>query len=221
LMLETALRERPKLVYIANPDNPMGSWHSGAEIAAFAAALPPETMLFIDEAYGDMAEADMLPNIDVNTPNVLRFRTFSKAYGLAGMRLGAVIGPADAILAFDSVRNHFEMGRITQAAGLAALQDKEYLEQTINSIKYSRNFVSKIALNCGLSALPSATNFVSVDCGRDGTYAKQIMDGLIQRGIFVRKPMAPVLDRCIRVSCGPDAEMNLFANALRDAISTV
>lgn len=220
-MLEAAIRERPKLVYLANPDNPMGTWHSGAKIAAFAAELPHETMLILDEAYGDVALPEMLPTIDVNTPNVLRYRTFSKAYGLAGLRIGAVFGPPEAVSAFDRVRNHFEMSRMAQIAALAALSDQDYLEQTINNIKQSRENIHLIARDCGLRTLASATNFVAVDCGRDGAYAKQVMDGLIERGIFVRKPFAPILDRCIRVSCGPDSEMSLFHNALRDTLATI
>lgn len=220
-MLEAVIRKKPKLVYIANPDNPMGTWHSGAKIAAFAAQLPPETMLILDEAYGDVALPEMLPVIDVNTPNVLRYRTFSKAYGLAGLRVGAVFGSPEAVSAFDRVRNHFEMSRMAQIAALAALSDQEYLEQTINKIKQSQDTIHQIARDCGLKSVPSATNFVAVDCGRDGVYAKQVMDGLIERAIFVRKPFAPILDRCIRVSCGPDAEMSLFANALRDTLASI
>ncbi len=220
-MLEAAIREKPKLVYVANPDNPMGTWHSGAKIADFASALPPQTMLILDEAYGDVALPDMLPTIDVNTPNVLRFRTFSKAYGLAGLRIGVVLGSPDAVSAFDRVRNHFEMSRVAQAAALSALEDQKYLEQTINNIRHSCDVIHQIARDCGLASIPSATNFVAVDCGRDGAYAKQVMDGLIQRHIFVRKPFAPLLDRCIRVSCGPDAEMTLFTNALRETLTAI
>jgi histidinol-phosphate aminotransferase len=219
-MLAAAIREKPKLVYLANPDNPMGTWHNGAKIAEFAAALPPQTMLILDEAYGDVAQPEMLPIIDVETPNVLRYRTFSKAYGLAGLRIGAVFGPPEAVSAFDRVRNHFEMSRMAQVAALVALADKDYLEQTINYIKQSRDSIHQIARDCGLRSVPSATNFVSVDCGRDGIFAKQVMDGLIDRRIFVRKPFAPILDRCIRVSCGPEAEMSLFANALRDTLAS-
>ena len=220
-MLEAAIRETPKLVYLANPDNPMGTWHSGAKIAAFAAALPPETMLVLDEAYGDVATPDMLPVIDVNTPNVLRYRTFSKAYGLAGLRIGVVFGARETVSAFDRVRNHFEMSRMAQVAALEALSDQDYLERTINNIKNSRKMIHQIARDSGLKTIPSATNFVAVDCGRDGAYAKQVMGGLIERRVFVRKPFAPILDRCLRVSCGPEAEMSLFANALHDTIASI
>jgi histidinol-phosphate aminotransferase len=217
---EAAWRERPKLVYLANPDNPMGTWHTGEKVAAFAKALPPECMLVLDEAYCETAPEGALPEIDANTPNVLRFRTFSKAYGMAGARIGLVFGPEDAIQAFNKVRNHFGISRIAQAGGIAALKDQTWLRHIGHSVAQSRDRISAVAVGCGLQPIPSATNFVAIDCGRDGTFSKRVLDGLIARDIFVRKPAAPVLDRCIRVSCGPEADMALFAAALPGAVKS-
>jgi histidinol-phosphate aminotransferase len=218
-LLEAAWRERPKLIYLANPDNPMGTWHSGKRVAEFAAALPTESMLILDEAYCETASLGTVPDIDVNTPNVLRFRTLSKAYGLAGVRVGCVFGPADAVQAFNKVRNHFGMSRIAQAAGIAALNDQVYIEQVINSIDVSRKRLASIARANGFNPIASATNFVTIDCVRDASFAKRVLDGLIARDIFVRKPATPVLDRCIRVSCGPDDIMDLFEAALPQALA--
>ncbi|MGL4490123.1 MAG: aminotransferase class I/II-fold pyridoxal phosphate-dependent enzyme, partial [Rhizobiaceae bacterium] len=217
-LLEAAERERPKLVYLANPDNPMGTWHTGEAVAAFAKALPSECMLILDEAYCETAPEGTVPHIDVNTQNVLRFRTLSKAYGLAGARIGCVFGAIEAVQAFNKVRNHFGMNRISHAAGIAALKDQAYLEHAINSIAASRARLAAIARANGLKPIPSATNFVTIDCGRDAAFAKLVLDGLIERDIFVRKPATPVLDRCIRVSCGPEAVMDLFEAALPDAL---
>ncbi|MGB8818531.1 MAG: pyridoxal phosphate-dependent aminotransferase [Rhizobiaceae bacterium] len=218
-LLNTAQREKPKLVYLANPDNPMGTWHTGEKVAAFAKALPAETMLILDEAYCETAPEGTVPDIDVNTPNVMRFRTLSKAYGMAGVRVGAVFGPADAIGAFNKVRNHFGIGRIAQAGAIAALKDQDWLGHVVDLVAKSRNRIALEARANGLTPVNSATNFVAIDCGRDGPYAKRILDGLISRDIFVRKPAAPVLDRCIRVSCGTDRDMDLFAAALPGAIA--
>ncbi len=218
-LLDAAKRERPKLVYLANPDNPMGTWHSGKAVAEFAAALPTESMLILDEAYSETAPDGTVPVIDVNRPNVLRFRTLSKAYGLAGMRIGAVFGPVEAVQAFNTVRNHFGMSRIAQAAWISALTDQTYLEQVINSIVDSRKRIASAARVNGLLPIPSATNFVTIDCGRDAAFAKRVLDGLIARDIFVRKPATSVLDRCIRVSCGPDRAMALFEAALLEALA--
>lgn len=215
---DAAWRERPKLAYLANPDNPMGTWHSGDKVAAFAKALPPETMLILDEAYCETAPDGTLPDIDVNTPNVLRFRTFSKAYGMAGVRVGVVFGPEEAAQAFNKVRNHFGISRIGQAGAIAALKDQDWLRTVVGAVDASRKRVAGAALACGLKPIASATNFVAIDCGRDGAFAKAVLDGLIERDIFVRKPAAPVLDRCIRVSCGTDADMALFEAALPEAV---
>lgn len=217
-LLEAAHREKPKLVYLANPDNPMGTWHTGAKVAEFARALPPQTMLILDEAYCETGPAGTVPNLDVNMLNVLRFRTFSKAYGMAGVRVGAVFGPEDAIGAFNKVRNHFGISRMAQAGAIAALTDQAWLQKVIASVAHSRDQLSDAARACGLNPIPSATNFVAIDCGRDAAFAKKVLDSLIARDIFARKPAAPVLDRCIRVSCGPEREMALFASALAEAV---
>ena len=218
-LLMLAGRERAKIVYLANPDNPMGTWHKAEKVAAFARALPKDTLLILDEAYGETAPMGTLPDLPADMPNVLRFRTFSKAYGLAGARIAYVFGAPGLISAFEKVRDHFGVSRMAQAAGIAALNDTGYLNAVLKKIAASRAEITRIALENGFSPLPSATNFVAIDCGRDGAFAKSVLDELIARDIFVRKPAAPVLDRCIRVSCGPEAEMALFGQALRDVMS--
>lgn len=218
-LLDAVKRENAPLVYLANPDNPMGTWWPADEIQRFIDALPETTMLILDEAYGETAPEGTLPPLDVARPNVLRMRTFSKAYGLAGLRCGYAVGEADAISAFNKVRNHFGMTRLAQTAALVALEDEAYLSSVLSEIAASRGRLSEIAAANGLVAIPSATNFVAIDCGADGAFALKVMNELIARDIFVRKPMAPVLDRCIRVSVGPAAEMDLFAAELPAALA--
>jgi histidinol-phosphate aminotransferase len=212
-LLDAVRQNDAPLVYLANPDNPMGTWWPAADVQAFIAALPETTMLILDEAYGETAPAEALPPLDLR-PNVLRMRTFSKAYGLAGLRCGMAIGEARAIRAFEKVRNHFGMTRMTQAAALAALADQAWMLDAVTRIAEARARIGAIGASHGLVAVPSATNFVTLDCGRDGVFAKAVLDGLVAEGIFVRKPMAPGLDRCIRVSCGPEPELDLFAESL-------
>lgn len=209
-LLEAAKRENAKLVYFANPDNPMGTWWEAADVQRLIDGLPETTLLVLDEAYGETAPASAIPALDVSRPNVLRMRTFSKAYGLAGLRCGYAIGEAETISGFDKVRNHFGVNRVAISAALAALDDQTYLRSVIEQVAAGRERIAAIAAANGLSAIPSATNFVAVDCGGDGAFALKIMQGLVARGLFVRKPMAPGLDRCIRVSVGTDADMDLF-----------
>lgn len=220
-LLAAVGKESAPLVYLANPDNPMGTWWTADDITEFIAALPETTMLVLDEAYGEFAPEGTMPALDVSRPNVLRYRTFSKAYGLAGLRCGYAIGETSTIRAFERVRNHFGMTRMAQAACLAALADEAYLTEVIGKVASSRRRIAAIAENSGFSPLPSATNFVTIDCGRDGAYAIEIMNRLIEAGIFVRKPMAPVLDRCIRVSCGPDKDMAAFEQAMGEVVAVL
>ncbi|MCO6389462.1 pyridoxal phosphate-dependent aminotransferase [Aliihoeflea aestuarii] len=218
-LLDAVKRENAPLVYLANPDNPMGTWWPADEVERFIDALPETTMLVLDEAYGETAPHGTLLPLDVTRPNVLRMRTFSKAYGLAGLRCGYAIGEARTINAFEKVRNHFGMTRMAQVAALAALDDEPYLQSVIADVAACRDRLSSIAAANGFSAIPSATNFVTIDCKSDGAFAMKVMQELIAREIFVRKPMAPVLDRCIRVSVGPAAEIDLFEAELPKALA--
>ena len=207
-----------KLVYIANPDNPMGTWHSAERITAMIKALPDGCVLVLDEAYIEFAPDGTAPPLDVSDPQVLRFRTFSKAYGMAGARVGYVIGHRDLIAAYDKVRNHFGMNRTAQVGALAAWTDRDWLSHIQTEVAAARTRIAQIAADNGLTALPSATNFVTIDCGRDGDYARAVLQALVARGIFVRMPFVAPEDRCIRISAGTPEMLDAFAAALPHAL---
>ena len=207
-----------RLVYLANPDNPMGSWHEAEAIARMLDALPPDCVLCLDEAYADLAPPEAIPPLDTADARVIRMRTFSKAHGLAGLRVGYAIGEAGLIAAFDRVRNHFGLGRVAQAGALAALADTGWLAEVQARVAQSRDAIAGIAREGGLVPLPSAANFVAVDCGRDGAFAGAVLRGLILRGVFVRMPGVAPLDRCIRISCGAAADMDALRAALPEAL---
>jgi histidinol-phosphate aminotransferase len=220
-LAEAARRERAKVIYLSNPDNPMGTWWSAAEISAFIDAVPEETLVLLDEAYCETAPAGTLPPLDVDRPNVIRTRTFSKAYGLAGMRIGYAVGEAGFIKAFDKVRNHFGVTRASQVAAIAALGDDQWLQSVVDRVAAARRRLYAVAQASGLASVESGTNFVAIDCGRDGPFAVKVLKALEQRAVFVRKPSAPGLDQHIRISVGPESEMGVVAaelpQALRDA----
>lgn len=217
-LIEKAHEERPALLYIANPDNPMGTWHEGSDIQAFIECVPETTMLILDEAYCETGPSSAFPQLELDRPNVLRMRTFSKAYGLAGIRVGYALGNEEAINSFNKIRNHFAVSRIAQAAAIAALKDQDYLRDVVGKIHAGRDRITKIAEQYGLKPIPSATNFVTIDCGHDGTFATTVLNGLIERDIFVRKPGVSVLDRCIRVSVGVSEQIDRFESALPEAL---
>lgn len=210
-----------KLVYLANPDNPMGSWHSGAAIARAMEALPKGCLLVLDEAYVECApEGTALP-LPAGDARVIRMRTFSKVYGMAGARVGYAIGAPDLIAAFNKVRNHFGMNRISQAGALAALADTGWLAHIRAEITTARDRIAAIARHYGLTPLPSAANFVTIDCGGDGARARAVLEEMVARGIFIRMPFAAPQNRCIRVSCGTNADLDAFAGALPQALAAV
>ena len=208
-----------RLVYLANPDNPMGSWHDGATIARMLGAMPPGALLALDEAYADTAPEGALPPLDACDPRVIRLRTFSKAHGLAGLRIGWAVGHPDLVAAFDRVRLHFGVSRVAQAAALASLADEAHLAATVARIAEAREAIGAIVRESGLTPLPSAANFVAVDCGGDGALARRVVQGLAERGVFVRMPGVAPLDRCVRVSCGRPEDLERLAAALPGALA--
>jgi histidinol-phosphate aminotransferase len=218
-LLLAARKAGAPLLYLANPDNPMGSWHSGDRLREMIARLPGNTVLCLDEAYADFAPPDALPPLDPGEPRVIRMRTFSKAHGMAGVRVGYAIGHPELVAAFDRVRNHFGVGRIAQAGALAALADPDWLAGVVAQVEAGRRRIAEIAAAAGLVPLPSATNFVAIDCGGDGAFARRVLDALVARGIFVRMPFVAPQDRCIRVTVGRPADLDAFAAALPEALA--
>lgn len=179
-----------------NPDNPSGTWHSSARVDLLVEQMPRGTLLLVDEAYHELGDdPDALRRVAVDDPRVIRMRTFSKAYGIAGARIGYALGAPSLISAFDKIRNHFGIGRISQAAALAALADREYLATVRSRIRASRQRLGAIGVANGLTPLPSGTNFVTMDCGRDGGFARVVLAELLERDVFARMPGVPPLDR--------------------------
>jgi histidinol-phosphate aminotransferase len=218
-LLSAARREDARLLYVCNPDNPMGSFWPSQDIARLIAELPPNLLLCLDEAYCDTAPAGELFPIATDNPQVARVRTFSKAYALAGARIGYCLGNAGLIRQFEKIRNHYGINRFGQIGALAALKDQAYLAATVAKIAAARGEISRIAAANGLRALPSAANFVAIDCGADGAFARRVLDALLARDVFVRMPGVAPLDRCIRVSCGRPDDLAIFADALPAALA--
>jgi len=214
---------RSGLFFIQQRLLPVCNQESAEKVVAFARALPENCLLILDEAYSETGPASSLPDISalIDLPNVLRTRTFSKAYGLAGARVGYAIGAPETVLTFDKIRNHFGMNRLATAAALAALKDQAYLTEVVGKIQAARGVIGTIARDNGLLPLASATNFVAIDCGRDGVHARAIVDGLIQHAVFIRMPGVAPLNRCIRVSVGPRQDLDLLAEALPKVLKAI
>ncbi|HFB2048540.1 MAG TPA: Histidinol-phosphate aminotransferase [Hyphomicrobiaceae bacterium MAG_BT-2024] len=218
-LLEKAKKLEAKMLYLSNPDNPMGTWWPASEIEFLIKHLPGNTTLVLDEAYCDTAPHEAIPAIDISNPMVLRFRTFSKAYGLAGARIGYCIAEASVISKFDSVRNHYGINRLAQIAAVAAINDQDHLKAIVDKIAISRARIADISHANGLIPIDSGTNFVAVDLLHDGLFAQKVIRGLLAFGVFVRMPSVAPLNRCIRISAGTQDDLDLLEVTLPKVLS--
>jgi histidinol-phosphate aminotransferase len=219
-LLAKAQEERPKLVYVANPDNPMGTWQRVDELRDFIDALPAGCVLLLDEAYVDFAPEEVLLPLEMERAQVVRLRTFSKAHGMAGARIGYVLAHREVVGALDKVRNHFGVNRVAQAGALASLADGDFVRAVVRQVAQGQEEYAALAVELGLGVVPSATNFVALDIG-SGDRARSLMQALLARDVFVRMPGVAPLDRCIRLTVGPAAERAAFAEVLRNVLPQI
>ena len=209
-----------RLVYFCNPDNPMGTRHSAEAVAQFRSNLPDDTLLILDEAYAEFAPDGTNPPFDPEDAGILRMRTFSKIYGLAGLRVGYAVGHPDAVTGLNKIRNHFGVNKIAQAAALAALEDDAYVADLRRQIETGKRDYAATAARLGLTALPSYTNFVPIDVG-GAERAQAILQGLQDERVFIRMPGVAPLNRCIRVTVGPEDQRQVFDAALEKVVERV
>lgn len=213
-----ARETQARLVYLANPDNPSGTWRTAGDILRLRDQMPEPCLLALDEAYADFAPADALPPIDKSDRRIVRVRTFSKAHGLAGARVGYLIAHTDWVSAIGKIRNQFEVSRLSQLAALASLHDSEHVRRVTAAVAEGRAEYAALAGELGLNTIPSTTNFVCIDVGGEER-ARTLLEALLQRGVFVRMPGAPPLNRCIRVTVGRREDRALFADEFRRVLS--
>jgi histidinol-phosphate aminotransferase len=214
-LIAAAQRLRPKIVYLANPDNPSGTLLPASEILRLFEALPRDSLFFLDEAYADFVEEEGA-STEMLHPRLLRVRTFSKAYGMAGARVGYLLSTPRNVGTFQKIRLHYGVNRNAQIGALAALGDGAFHRFVIDAVAAGRTEYYELAASLGRGALRSHANFVCIDFG-DAQTATGMVNRLLERGVFIRKPGAPPLDRYIRVTVGTPRERAQFADALRAA----
>ncbi len=202
---------------MANPDNPAGTWREAADVLRLIDRLPTEIVLLLDEAYAEFSPSVAIPSGGVLAPNVIRLRTFSKAHGMAGGRVGYAICSEEVSQGFEKIRNHYGMNRVAQEMALASLTDPDFISGVVEQVSIGRLEYTKIASNHGLTVLPSGTNFVNFDLGFKER-ADAFLDALIQHRVFVRKATQPPLNRTVRISVGHPDERLVLSEVLGLAI---
>lgn len=202
-----------RAVYVANPDNPTGTHHDDADLAALAARLPPTCALLVDEAYADFVDPPRSGAPLAADARILRFRTFSKGHGLAGLRIGYVLASEEYVAAFERVRVQFGVNRVAQAAALAALDDHEHVARVRREVARGRAEYRALGQRLGWRPLASQTNFVAFDVGGPHAVARWVA-ALERQRVFVRRGCAPPLDDCLRITVGTAQERARLAEAL-------
>ncbi len=212
-LLERARQLRPAILYVANPDNPSGTMCAREQVETLLEKTPPQTLLLLDEAYAEFAPPhSFMPTIV--DPRLMRVRTFSKAYGMAGARVGYAVTTIRNVETFAKIRLQYGVNRNAQIGALAALDDEAYASGVVAQVERGREEYYALARSLGRQSIPSYTNFVCIDYGT-AQEANAVIVDLMARGVFIRKPFAPPLDGYIRVTVGTAPERSEFAEHLR------
>ncbi|MGD2111891.1 MAG: histidinol-phosphate transaminase [Gammaproteobacteria bacterium] len=218
-----AMRElvtaQTRVIFIANPNNPTGTWVPEAELEAFVASLPDQVLVVVDEAYFEYVDAPGYPDTSRwldRYPNLIVTRTFSKAYGLAGLRVGYALSHPVVADLLNRVRQPFNVNMIAQAAALAALDDPEHLQDCVRrNLDGMQQLVAGIR-RLGLDFIESVGNFVAVDVGRPGP---EVYRALLQEGVIVRPVANYAMPNHLRVTVGSSTENARFLGALAQVLS--
>ena len=216
-LAEAARRTGARLVYLSKPDNPTGSVLGAEAIAHLVAKMPETCLLALDEAYAEFAPPGALPPLEAADPRVIRLRTFSKTHGLAGMRVGYAMAAPETIAAFDKIRLHFGVGRLSQIAAATALDDPGFETGVVQEVAAGRRDYEALARSLNLATLASHTNFVPFDL-ETGARSARMLALLEERDVFVRRPGVAPLDRFVRVTVGTAEERAAFAEVFKDAL---
>jgi histidinol-phosphate aminotransferase len=218
-LIDVTRSAMPSIVYLANPDNPSGRFISRNEIEAFYEALPHDTLLLLDEAYADFVdERELLPAVFED--RLIRLRTFSKAYGMAGARIGYALSSHRNVATFQKIRLHYGINRNAQIGALASLNDAEFRQYVVTETAQAREAYYRLAAELGRPYIESRTNFVCIGMDR-AERATRVMNELLRRGVWIRKPGAPPLDAYVRVSAGTTEMRAAFSHALRAVLAEV
>ena len=212
-----AVRSDTRVVFVANPNNPTGTWLTPQAVRAFLQKIPADVLVVLDEAYNEYLDAEDRSDAvrwSDEFPNLVVSRTFSKAYGLAGLRVGYGFSHPRVVDLMNRVRQPFNVSDIAQAAATAALHDHEFVEQSTLLNKQGMKALTEGFRRLGLSWIPSHGNFVCVKVGEGAA----VFQRLLRQGVIVRPVAAYVMPEYLRISIGTESENARFLAALETVL---
>ncbi len=210
------------MVFIANPNNPTGTFLTAAQLEAFLKKVPQHVVVVLDEAYNEFLSADDQYESTAwvrQYPNLVVSRTLSKAYGLAGLRIGFAIAQPALTDLMNRIRQPFNVNSLAQAAAIAALNDKEFLEQSARNNAAGYQQFTQAFNQLGLEFVPSHGNFVLVKVGDDDEAGARVNLALLKQGVIVRPVGSYGLPQWLRISIGLPQENAIFIAALTKALA--
>ncbi|MGE3319756.1 MAG: histidinol-phosphate transaminase [Candidatus Berkiella sp.] len=210
-----AITQETGMIIIANPNNPTGTYVNGSQLKAFLDKVPPHVLVICDEAYYEYVTEKDYPqtlNLQQRYPNLVTTRTFSKIYGLAGLRIGYGVAHEEVVDLLNRIRQPFNVNHLAQIATTAALEDQHFVQKGILLNEQGKKQFYEGLAELGLHYIPSATNFILVDCQQPG---KNVYQALLEQGVIVR-PLDPYgLDKYVRITIGTTDENNRCLLALK------
>lgn len=213
-----AITPKTKVVLISNPNNPTGTAVSAGELESFMESTPRGVMVVIDEAYFEYVRWKNFPDslsLLSRYDNLLVIRTFSKAYGLAGLRIGYGVANKKVVTIMNKIRQPFNVNYMAQVAALAALKDQEHISRVVTLCQKEKKRIEEFLTRMGLVYVPSKTNFILVKVGGDG---RKVYTDLLKRGVIVRAMNAYGFDEYIRVTVGLPEENDRFLSELSSVL---
>lgn len=216
--MKQAVTPHTKLVFIANPDNPTGTYVTRQELTGFLRGLPRQAIVVVDEAYHEFVQATDYPRTLPLVPehSLLVTRSFSKAYGLAGLRIGYGVAQPALVASLEAVREPFNVNSLAQAAAAAALEDTQFLRRTFRLVHEGRRYLTGELAALKVRVIPSVTNFLLIELGPGAT---EIAQALLREGVIVREMSAWKLSGCLRVTMGTMPENRRFLQALKKCLA--
>ncbi len=216
--MKAAVTKRTKIIFLGNPDNPSGQYFTRRQLTDLLKGLSKDVLIFIDEAYYEYVKArDYVDSIGLmrRHKNIIVTRTFSKMYGLAGLRVGYGIADGEIIDCLNRIREPFNVNALAQAAALACLKDQAYYRRLASKIRAQRRFLYEGLTKLGLNYVKSSTNFILIEVTKN---ASGVAHALLRRGVIVRDMRAWGVKDFIRVTIGTEAENRTFLREIKELV---